>query len=218
MSTETTTETYKDPDTLRRLYWENNLPMPDIADKFGVATDTIKYWMDKFDIERRNKSEAHRLRHARNSAPYKDRDTLYHEYVTNQRTSQDLADSWECDSKTILNWLDRHGIPKRQTGDWQGQGYASYFMAGDCYMRWMDYAKPSRGDSFPLHRLLAIAEWGVDAVKGNHVHHKNGLKWDNRTDNLEILTPSEHAKMHYDNGDLKIEPGGITELKNEVDR
>jgi hypothetical protein len=83
-------------------------------------------------------------------------------------------------------------------------------------MRWMDYSNPSRGDSIPVHRLLAVAEWGVDAVKGKHVHHENGVKWDNRVGNLELLNPSEHAKMHYEKGDLELEPSGTKELQNEV--
>jgi transposase-like protein len=218
MSTETTTESYKDEGTLRFLYWEKNRPMTEIADEFGVATDTIRYWMDKFGIERRDKSDAHRLRHARNDAPYKDKESLYTEYVVNGRTSEELANEWECDQTTILNWLDKFGIERRQTGDWQTQGYASYFMSDDSYMRWMDYEKPSRGKSIPVHRLIAVAEWGVDAVKDNHIHHKNGIKWDNRVENLEIVTPSEHAKMHYENGDLELESGGIAEMKNEVER
>ncbi len=38
---------------------------------------------------------------------------------------------------------------------------------------------PSKGDNIYIHQLLAIAEHGFDEVAGKHIHHKNGIKWDN---------------------------------------
>jgi len=67
-----------------------------------------------------------------------------------------------------------------------------------------------------IHRLLAIAEYGYDAVAGNDIHHKNGVKWDNRPQNIELKDPSEHAKEHYDRGDLELEPCGINEAVEEL--
>ncbi len=47
-----------------------------------------------------------------------------------------------------------------------------------------------------VHRLLAEAYFGKDALRGKIVHHKNGLKTDNRQENLELLTQSNHAEHH----------------------
>jgi len=47
-----------------------------------------------------------------------------------------------------------------------------------------------------LHRLLAIAEYGIDSVKGKDIHHKNEVKWDNRPTNIIPVTPEEHGKIH----------------------
>lgn len=39
------------------------------------------------------------------------------------------------------------------------------------------------------HKIFAgPAEW--------HIHHQNEIPWDNRSENLELLTPKEHAKRH----------------------
>lgn len=49
-----------------------------------------------------------------------------------------------------------------------------------------------------LHRLLAVSEWGFDAVAGNEVHHRNGIPWDNRPSNIEVVSKSEHKDYHRD--------------------
>jgi len=49
---------------------------------------------------------------------------------------------------------------------------------------------------FKHHRLIAVAEYGFDEVTNKSVHHKNGIEWDNRPDNLEPLTSGEHRNQH----------------------
>lgn len=56
-------------------------------------------------------------------------------------------------------------------------------------------------DYVSVHQLVMLRE-GHDPHKifaGRdkwHIHHKNEVPWDNRAENLELLTPKEHAKRH----------------------
>ena len=49
---------------------------------------------------------------------------------------------------------------------------------------------------YPLHRVLMENSIGRNLLRGEHVHHINGDKFDNRLSNLELLAASEHARLH----------------------
>lgn len=50
------------------------------------------------------------------------------------------------------------------------------------------------------HRLTMEAHIGRFLSPDEHVHHINHDKLDNRIENLQIVTPSEHAKIHQPKG------------------
>ena len=47
------------------------------------------------------------------------------------------------------------------------------------------------------HRVVAEKMLGRALVKGEIVHHINGDKKDNRPENLQVMTQSEHVKKHH---------------------
>jgi hypothetical protein len=50
------------------------------------------------------------------------------------------------------------------------------------------------------HRVVAAQMLGRPLLRTEHVHHKNGVKTDNRPENLEVMTAREHLKMHWADG------------------
>ena len=126
-------ETINDPDELRRLYHDEGLSLPDIADRTGYSYRTVWNRFDGFGIPRQT--------------PHRERPPSYVE-----------------EERGYRKW----------TTAFRGE-YHSVF----------------------VHRLLAVSEYGFRAVRGMHVHHKNGHTWDNWPDNIELMTPIEHAQHHH---------------------
>lgn len=129
-------EAYKDEDTLRYLYHEQEMSLNDIATEFGMTIGGINYWMEKHGIAKRSPPGRTGVR-----------------FFTNRR-----------------------GYELWRTEIWEdGERYSPGVF---------------------VHKLVLVAEHGVDALRGMQVHHRNHIPWDNRPDNLELLTPEQHHLHH----------------------
>ena len=51
-----------------------------------------------------------------------------------------------------------------------------------------------------------VAEHGVDAVAGKHVHHKNGIRWDNGPEKLQPTVSGQRSAAPFGDAD-EFEPG-----------
>jgi len=59
-----------------------------------------------------------------------------------------------------------------------------------------------------IHRLLYVAEHGVDALPtGWHVHHDRSLPWLNTPGNLVAVDPDDHGRHHLQDEPLRADGG-----------
>ena len=126
--------------------------------------------------------------------PWRDESILREKYREEGMTMEELADLWDVSTSTLSKWINRFGI--RTGGRGAGDPYkVPIHITEHGYVRVQEESLGTV-DRFQLHRLVAVAEYGIEEVAENHVHHKNNIKWDNRPSNLEIIDPEKHGRIH----------------------
>jgi len=133
---------------------------------------------------------------------YKDEEWLREQYIEKRKTTYEMADICGVSDPTILRWMDKFGIERRGRSAAQikhRKEAPSMRTDYDGYERISAHNGNNQRKTVLHHQLLAIAD-GVEPqtlLGGKYdVHHKNRLRWDNRPDNLEVLTKTEHGKIH----------------------
>lgn len=96
----------------------------------------------------------------------------------------------------------RRGHSKTKKGSehhlWKGGRWKH--KSGYIYVSAPDHPNSNRDGYVLEHRLVAEQKVGrILDSQTEHVHHINGIRDDNRPENLEILSPSEHATAHPGN-------------------
>lgn len=80
------------------------------------------------------------------------------------------------------------------------------------YLR-ISLSKKSNKKTFKIHRLVAM-HYILNIDNKPQVNHKNGIKADNRLENLEWATASENTKHAYDTG-LNGKPPAVKKLNEQ---
>jgi hypothetical protein len=131
---------------------------------------------------------------------YDDRETLKHLYWGMDLKISDIANEFGVSETIVRNAMSKHGIGTRGQG--RRLNHCTYRQRADGYECWYDHT------TVYVHQLLAISE-GVDPEKvfsgvGGEwiIHHKNGIPWDNRGENIECVTRKDHGRKHYERGDI----------------
>lgn len=134
---------------------------------------------------------------------YQDAGWLDKKYNEEGLTQSEMAEIADTTQKTISTWLIKTGVKEkadRASGSERKNGacknpatFGTYHdSTGGAYERWQD----SENKAVKVHRLLAVAEYGFDAVKDLDVHHKREIPWLNYHDNIELVSRKEHQRLH----------------------
>lgn len=119
-------------------------------------------------------------------------DRIIHLYTVVGMTQDEIASVIRTPQRTISRIIQDSGVSKNSQ---RFSDIAPFRTRHDGYEAWSVGNK-----TVYVHQLLAIAEGAnpheIFSNGKMHVHHMNGLKWDNRPGNIEPITPTEHFERH----------------------
>ena len=173
---------WRDKNIMEELY-EKHETQRDLANELDCGLTTVCRWLDKHGIEKRE-ADLEKLR---------DGDWMYRKYWGEKYSTTEIAEEIGCSQPVVSDWLNKHNIDTRKPNHEKVPCYATDKYG---YERWSTLVVDESYYTVSVHRLLMVAECGFDAVCGMEVHHKNEIKWDNRVENLELMTEHEHKSHH----------------------
>lgn len=187
---ETDAPAYKDKEVMEQLYVEKGMTTIEISDLFGCSDSTIGRWLKNHGVEIRG-------RHGYEEGAWKDAELVNHLYHDKSMSGPEIADALGCSVGPIYARIDKTRSFGEANKIWQLKLPASFKTSENGYERASSKLDGEK-DSVAVHRLVAVSEYGFDALDGMVVHHKNGIPWDNRPENLEVMPQSLHVREHFE--------------------
>lgn len=180
-------EPYKDGELLNKLYNDKDMTIPEIADELDCSPYSVhKYGKrNNIGIESRGLPDDHGVN---------DEELLRELHYERGMSVVAIANELDVSRATVKKRFKEFGIERQ---------YKRGPKNPDAPIRTDEdgYERINIKNSVRVHRLVALLDNPAEDVFNGYdtqIHHKNGIPWDNRPENLEVVTASKHNQLHQD--------------------
>jgi DNA-binding MarR family transcriptional regulator len=97
---------WRDEDTLRELYLDEELTTYEIGDRLGCQDTTVARWLRNYGIEVRKRGGKHPPKHPKLS----NGEWLRDQYHRKRRSTKDIADQLDVSPSNVRRWMNRAGV------------------------------------------------------------------------------------------------------------
>lgn len=192
---------------LKTLYLKENLTLKQMCEHMGCKSEiTARKILHENGIDtNRNQMKSLETRKGMSDGEFKD--FLINLYENQNVSICKIAESLGVTQSAIRRYFKKYDIPFKETsyaksvstsgkrhGNWTGEKHLASSGYYEIYMP--EHPKANKRNKVYEHRLVMEQHIGRYLTDDEVVHHINGVKTDNRLENLLLLTNSEHIALH----------------------
>lgn len=123
---------------------------------------------------------------------------IYQKYWNEKLSTHKIAKLCNVTQAAIWAFMKRDNIPRRSRSEAQWKGGTIKNPCGYIMIHNPDHPNAFSNGYIHRSRLIAEKKLGRFLKKGEITHHKNGIRTDDRPENISVFTQSTHMSKHRD--------------------